>query len=48
MDMSIGNANCLICGAHIVYAMELPERTACTFMANNAECRKRDCPFFPA
>lgn len=29
-------------------AMELPERTTCTFMANNAECRKRDCPFFPA
>ena len=28
-------------------AMELPERTTCTFMANNAECRKRDCPFFP-
>ena len=28
--------------------MEMPERITCTFMAQNAECRKRDCPFFPA
>lgn len=27
--------------------MDLPEKTTCTFMANNAECRKSDCPFFP-
>lgn len=27
--------------------MDLPERTVCTFMADNAECRKKDCPFFP-
>lgn len=27
--------------------MELPERTVCTFMARNVECRKQDCPFFP-
>lgn len=26
--------------------MDLPEHTQCTFMANNAECRKTDCPFF--
>lgn len=28
--------------------MELPERIACTFMADNDECLRRDCPFFPA
>lgn len=28
--------------------MDMPERIICTFMAQNAECRKRDCPFFPA
>lgn len=28
--------------------MEKPERITCTFMAGNAECRKRECPFFPA
>ncbi len=27
--------------------MELPERTVCTFMARNAECRREECPFFP-
>lgn len=27
--------------------MDLPERTICTFMAANDECRKKDCPFFP-
>ena len=27
--------------------MELPKRTVCTFMANNDECRKQDCPYFP-
>lgn len=27
--------------------MELPEKTVCTFMANNAECRRTECPFFP-
>lgn len=27
--------------------MELPDKIVCTFMANNAECRKSDCPFFP-
>lgn len=27
--------------------MELPERITCTFMANNAECRKTECPYFP-
>lgn len=28
--------------------MDLPERIVCTFMSGNAECRKVDCPFFPA
>lgn len=28
--------------------MERPERIACTFMAGNAECRGRSCPYFPA
>lgn len=28
--------------------MDMPERITCTFMANNAECRKNDCPYFPA
>lgn len=27
--------------------MDLPERTICTFMSGNAECRGLDCPFFP-
>lgn len=27
--------------------MQLPKRITCTFMANNAQCRKKDCPFFP-
>ena len=27
--------------------MELPERTVCTFMANNDECRRQECPYFP-
>ncbi|MCI9129839.1 MAG: SAM-dependent methyltransferase [Eggerthellaceae bacterium] len=29
-------------------AMELPERTTCTFMSGNAQCRRRGCPYFPA
>lgn len=27
--------------------MELPERTTCSFMAGNAQCRKQGCPYFP-
>ncbi len=27
--------------------MEIPERITCTFMSGNAECRKKDCPYFP-
>lgn len=26
--------------------MDLPEKTQCTFMARNAECRKTDCPYY--
>lgn len=27
--------------------MTLPEEVTCSFFQRNAECRKRDCPFFP-
>lgn len=33
-----------ILGVH----MELPDRIVCTFMKGNAECLRRECPFFPA
>ncbi len=26
--------------------MDKPERTTCTFVGNNAECLRKDCPFF--
>lgn len=28
--------------------MELPERIVCTFSSGNDECRKKECPYFPA
>lgn len=28
-------------------AMTLPDEVTCTFFQRNAECRKKDCPFFP-
>lgn len=28
--------------------MELPERTICAFMADNDECRRQECPYFPS
>ena len=27
--------------------MQLPDKVTCTFFDRNAECRKRECPFFP-
>lgn len=27
--------------------MELPEHITCTFMSGNAQCKKRECPYFP-
>ena len=27
--------------------MQLPDEVTCTFFARNAECRRKECPFFP-